>query len=106
VATDSTGVSVTWGGIAFSEVSDVSYTYGGGSPKGRSVIWTDDAGTVSISCYGATNLATSEYGLRKQLVISGGGSSLTVNAILESIGVNHAVNDVTRFSVSFKILDA
>jgi hypothetical protein len=106
VATPSTGVIVTWGGTPFSEVSDVSYTYGGSSPKGRSVIWTDDAGTVSISCYGTTNLSTSEYGLRKSLAISGGGFALTVNAILESIGVQHAVNDVTRFSVSFKILDA
>lgn len=105
MASYSTGVSVTWDGTPFGEAYDVSYTYGGGMPKGRSSEWTDELGTVSLSCYGTANISTAQYGLRKQLQISGGGSSLTAYAVLESIGVQHAVNDVTRFTVTFKLLD-
>lgn len=105
MATYSTGVSVTWGGSAFSEVVGLDWTYGGGAPKGRSVVWTDDAGSVSITALGGANTSTSEYGLRKQLVISGGGQSLTVQAVWESLSVSNEVNGVTRYTVTFKILD-
>ena len=105
MATYSTGITATWGGVAFAEVTGLSWTYGGGSPKGRSVIWSDELGSVSVECLGAANISTAEYGLRKQLVISGGGQSLTAYALYESVGVASQVNDVTRYSVTFKILD-
>lgn len=101
----SQGVSVQWGGVAFSEVVNLDWQYGGGSPKGRSVEWSDEAGTVSVASLGTSNTSISEYGLRKQLVISGGGQSLTSYAVWESLDVANEVNGVTRYTVTFKLLD-
>lgn len=105
MATYSTGVTATWGGTPFAEVYDLSYSYGGGMPKGRDSTWTDELGSVTLSCFGSANVATSEYGQRRQLAISGGGSSLTTYAVLESLAVQYGLNDVTRYTVTFKILD-
>jgi hypothetical protein len=98
-------VTVSWGGVNFQEVTDLQWQYGGGPSKGRSVIWTDDAGSCSVTCLGTNNLSTSEYGERKQLVISGGGQSLTTYALWESLSVANEVNGVTRYTVTFKLLD-
>lgn len=105
MATYSTGVVVTWNGTTFQEVTGLSWTYGGGPSKGRSVAWTDDAGTVSIECLGTNNTATSNYGVRATLVISGGGQSLTNPAVWESLSVANEVNGVTRYTVTLKLLD-
>ena len=105
MASYSHGVAVTWGGSAFFEVVGLDWTYGGGAPKGRSVVWTDEAGSVSVTTLAVANTSTAEYGLRKQLVISGGGQSLTVQAVWESLRVANEVNGVTRYTVTFKILD-
>lgn len=105
MAAVSQGVSVTWNGIAFQEVTGLSWTYGGGPSKGRSVAWTDDAGTVSIECLGGNNTATSNYGVRATLTISGGGNSLTNPAVWESLSVTNEVNGVTRYTVTLKLLD-
>lgn len=105
MATYSTNVSASWGGSAFSEIYDLSYTYGSGLPRGRDSEWTDDLGSVTLSCFGTANISTSEYGKRKQLSISGGGASLTTYAVLDSLAVQYGLNDVTRFTVTFKILD-
>lgn len=105
MASYSENVSVSWGGVAFTEVVGLDWQYGGGSPKGRSVAWTDEAGTVTVSSLGSANTSVSEYGLRKLLVISGGGQSLTNYAIWEALDVANEVNGVTRFTVTFKLLD-
>lgn len=105
MATYSTSVSVTWGVMPFTEVVGLDWTYGGGAPKGRSVVWTDDAGSVSVTTLAGANTSTDEYGLRKQLVISGGGQSLTSQAVWESLSVSNEVNGVTRYTVTFKLLD-
>jgi hypothetical protein len=91
--------------VPFTEVVGLDWTYGGGAPKGRNVEWTDEAGTVSIASLGTANISISEYGLRKQLVISGGGQSLTNYAVWESLSVANEVNGVTRFTVTLKLLD-
>jgi hypothetical protein len=105
VATNSTGVSVTWGGVAFTEVQGLPVVYGGGSPKGRSTEWTDELGTIVISCLGTANVSKSEYGLRKQLVISGGGLSLTEQAVYEGFSATPDLNGVTRYTVTLRLLD-
>lgn len=105
MATYSTGVSVTWGGVAFTEVTSAAPTYAGTASKGRSVVWTDDAGSVVVECYGSANVSTSEYGLRKQLVISGGGMSLTSYAVYLGFSMTPELNGVTRYSVRFQLLD-
>ena len=105
MATYSTGIAATWGGSPFAEIVDLSWTYGGGPPKGRNAIWTDEAGSVSITCLDGANISTAEYGLRKQLVLSGGGQSLTVNAVYESLNVVPELNGITRYTVTFRLLD-
>ena len=105
MASFSTGVAVTWGGVPFTEVVGLDWTYGGGAPKGRNVEWTDDAGSVSIAALGTANVSISEYGRRKELVISGGGQSLTNYAVWESLSVSNEVNGVTRYIVTLKLLD-
>lgn len=105
MATYSQGISVTWGAVAFEEVTDLQVAYGGGSPRGRSSAWTDDVGTLSVSCLGSANIDTANYGDRKQLVVSGGGVSLTQWALYEQVTAQPELNGVTRFAVTFKLLD-
>lgn len=105
MATYSQNLSVTWGGVAFTEVVGLEWTYGGGQPKGRSVVWTDEAGTVTVTALGANNTGISNYGVRASLVISGGGQTLTNNAVWESLSVANEVNGVTRYTVTLKLLD-
>lgn len=105
MATRSESISVTWGGVAFTEVTDLQVSYAGGQPKGRSIEWTDDAGTVSVTCLGTANVSTAEWAKRKSLAISGGGISLTVNAVYQGWTAAPELNGVTRYTVSFKLLD-
>ena len=105
MASYSQNVAITWGGTPFTEVVGLDWQYAGGPSKGRGVPWTDEAGTVTVTALGGANTSASEYGLRKQLVISGGGQSLTAYAVWESLGVANEVNGVTRFTVTFKLLD-
>jgi len=104
VATYSTGITATWGGVSFQEVTDLAWSYGS-EPRGRSEPWTDDVGSVAITCLHTANLALTEYGLRKQLILSGGGQSLTSQAIWESVSVAPELNGVTRYTVTLKLLD-
>jgi hypothetical protein len=105
VATYSTGIAVTFNGVAFEEVTDLAWSFGGGLPKGRSVIWTDDVGSLTLTCLGGANLSTSLYGTRADLAVSGGGQSLTCKAVYEGLSVAPQLNGVTQYSVSFKLLD-
>lgn len=105
MASYSTNVAVSWGGVPFTEVVGLDWQYAGGPSKGRSVVWTDEAGSVTVTTLAGDNTSSSEYGLRKTLAISGGGQSLTLNAVWESLSVANEVNGVTRFTVTFKLLD-
>lgn len=105
MATLSQGIVVTWGGTAFTEVVDLQASYGGSSPKGRSAIWSDEAGSVSVVCLGAVNVSNAMYGTRNDIAISGGGISLTCKAIYEGWSASPEVNGVTRYSVNFRLLD-
>lgn len=110
MATYSTGITVTWGAATFKEVTGLSWTYGGSDAKGREApgeapIWTDSPGTLSLQCLHGDNISISEYGKRKQLTVAGGGQSLTTYAVYESVDVTSELNGVTRYAVSFKILD-
>lgn len=104
MATYSTGITVTWGGVDFIEVTDVSYSYGG-SRSGRDTAWTGDQGSVTVTCLGTANVNISNFGMREQLVITGGGAGLSTYAIWQSVAVAPAMNDVTRYTVNFKIVD-
>jgi hypothetical protein len=105
VATLAQGITVTWDGTSFQEVTDLQWTYGGGPAKGRSVPWTDDLGSVQISCLGTANMTTANYGLRREVVINGGGAGLTHKAVFESLSVTPELNGVTKYTVTLKLLD-
>ena len=105
MATYSTGITATFGSTTFAEVTDLAWTYGGALPKGRSDTWTSDAGSVTLTCLGSTGISTANYGQRDALSISGGGANLTCDAVYVGLGVAPELNGVTRYSVTFKILD-
>lgn len=104
MATYSTGITATWGGVTFGEVQSLSWTWGGGGSKGRSAPWTDDVGTVQLQCLGSAGVNTANAGTRDTLTISGGGCDLTTSAIFQSLGVDAELNGVTRYTVTLKIL--
>lgn len=101
----STGITVTFGVTTFAEVTDLAWSYGGGLPKGRGDYWTDDVGSVTVACLGTSGVATANYGVRDDLEIFGGGANLTCKAVCEGLNVAPELNGVTRFTVTFKILD-
>jgi hypothetical protein len=105
MATYSTGISATWNGTPFQEITELSWNYGGGPAKGRGAIWTDDVGGVSLTTLNVANVSSSQYGVRGDLVLSGGGQSLTSKAIYEGFSVQPERNGVTRFTVNFRLLD-
>ena len=105
MATLSTGITVRWGNTYFGEVTDVQWSYGGGPPKGRSLVWTDELGSVAVSCLGTANISTLNYGQRDDVTIAGGGADLTMKARYESLSVSPELNGVTRYTVTFKLLD-
>lgn len=110
MATLSTGISATWGGVAFVEVVDLGLPLYGSvrkdrSTNGESQGWSDDVGSVSITAYGTANMNVVEYGKRKSLVISGGGAGLTSNAVCTGITVSPTLNGVTRYTFTAQLLD-
>lgn len=105
MATYSTGITATFGSTTFAEVTDLAWSYGGALPKGRSVAWTDEVGSVTLTCLGSAGVTTSNYGQRNDLTISGGGSNLTSKAVYIGLGVAPELNGITRYTVTFKILD-
>ena len=110
MATYSTGISATWGGSAFAEVYELGLPLYGSVRKDRSASststgWSDEVGDVSIAAYGTANMNAAEYGQRKQLVVSGGGVSLTLNAVCTSVSATPELNGVTRYTFTAKLLD-
>ena len=102
MATLSTGITVTFDGEAATEVTGLSWTWGGGLSKGRSVVWTDDAGSVTIETLSATS--TGLYGVRGTLTIAGGGVGLTCTACCTSVSAAAELNGVTRYTTTFQII--
>ena len=98
----STGVTVSFGDIVATEVVGLSWTFGGGLPKGRSVIWTDDAGSVTVETLSSTS--TGLYGVLDTLTIEGGGMNLTATACCTSVSASAELNGVTRYATEFKII--
>jgi hypothetical protein len=110
MATYSTGISATWGGSAFAEVYELGLPLYGGVRKDRSLSglstgWSDEVGDISISAYGTANMNVAEYGKRKSLSVSGGGVSLTFNAVCTAVSATPELNGVTRYTFTAKLLD-
>lgn len=103
MATYSTGIVVQWGSITFTEVTDLSWTYGGEN-VGRSASFSPQPGSVSVTALG-TIPAISNVGNRSTLTITGGAMNLTATAVLESVNAVAELNGVTRFACEFTLLD-
>lgn len=104
MATYSTGMSASFRGTSFGEVTGINVNYGG-STTGRNAAWSADLGSISIECLGSSGVSTSNFGFRGAYSISGGGVNLTGNAIYEGFSISPEVNGVTRFTVNLKIVD-
>lgn len=99
MATYSTGISATWDGSTFGEVTALSYEYGG-TREGRDDYFIAQPGSLELTCLSSTGISTANVGKRGTLSVSGGGASLTVFAILESVGVEYELNGVTKFQAT------
>jgi hypothetical protein len=101
VATYSQGCTVTFPGATFTQVTDVQMDLGGGMPVGRSDSgYGQSGGSVTVEALGGSWT----WGAYGSLVISGGGVSLTRNAVCTGVSATAATNDVTRYSVTFELI--
>jgi hypothetical protein len=98
------GVSVTWGGASLDEVVDVKINAAGSLPLGRDSVIALDAGTIEILSLSASNLGLSQRGLKKTLAFTGGGLTCSTKAILQTFATAGKVNDVARYTSTFKIV--
>jgi len=110
MATYSTNISATWGGVSFEEVFDLSVSLYGSVRQDRATSatsqgWSDSPGTITVSAYGGANMAVAQYGTRKTLSLNGGGLSLTVNAVCIGVDVTPQLNGVTKYSFTAQILE-
>jgi hypothetical protein len=99
----SAGVTATWNGVAFSEVSELRVTHGGALPLARASTWTLDVGTIEMSCLTTANISTANYGKRSLITIAGGGLAYSGKAVLEKFTLAGKVNDVSRYTVTLKV---
>jgi hypothetical protein len=101
VATYSQGCTVSFTGATFTKVTDVQVDLGGGMPIGRDgSAYAQTGGSVTVEALGGSWT----WGAYGSLVISGGGISLTRNAVCTGVSSTAATNDVTRYSVTFELI--
>lgn len=95
------GIAITWGGTAFSEVVSFAYNYGGNSISREKA----DVGRAVVTCLGTANTSITHHGQRRQLVATGGGHNLTIDAIWQSMAASATTNDVSSFVVNFRLVE-
>ncbi len=102
MATYSQGCTVSFAGSAITELASVQLELGGGTPVNRSGnAYAPSGGSVSVEALAPTNFNWGAYG---SLSISGGGVSLTYNAVCTGKGATAAANDVTRYTFTFDLI--
>lgn len=97
------GVTATWDSVAFGELTEIKVQAGGSLPLGRDSLFAVDAGTIEIACLATANITMAQHGRRATLEIGGGGLTFTTKAICQSLQLAGKVNDVARYSATFKI---
>ena len=102
MATYSTGIAATFASTALTEVTGLSWNYGGGMPAGRGVVFQPILGQITIETIGSAS--TSLYGTRGSMSISGGGVNLTCTAVCTDLAVTAEVNGISRYAYTFEIL--
>ena len=102
MATFSTGISAAFGGASLTEITGLSWNYGGGLPTGRGIVFQPVPGQITIETIGSAS--TSLYGIRDTMTITGGGVNLTCTAVCTDLAVTAEVNGIARYSYTFDIL--
>lgn len=104
MATYSAGIAAAWGAVTFTEITDLSWNYGGANiSREANGFHASPLGAVSISSLGVAP-SKGDVGRRETLTIGGGGVGLTVEAVLKSVGVVAELNGVTTISCEFDIV--
>jgi hypothetical protein len=98
-----TGVSVTFNSVSLGEVTEITTNIGGSLPLARASAWAFDAGTIDIKCLSTAQISIATWGKKAALAITGGGLTVTTKAICQSLQMAGKVNDVARYSATFKI---
>ena len=101
MATYSQGCSVSFAGSALTELTSVQLELGGGLPIGRDGAYAPSGGSVSVEALASGSFNWGAYG---SLSISGGGVTLTYNAVCTGKGATAAANDVTRYTFTFDLI--
>jgi hypothetical protein len=104
MATYAAGVTVTWSGVAFTEVVELKVLHGGDLPISRSggTPFALDLGSIDVVCLGAENCSPANYGRRATFEVSGPGVVFTHKAIFQRLAVEKKVNDVQRHTVTLR----
>jgi len=97
------GVTATWDGLPFGEITELRVTHGGSLPLARASTWTLDVGTIEISCLTTANISTTKYAKRAAVSIAGGGLAYSGTAVLEKFTLQGIANDVARYTVTLRI---
>lgn len=103
----STGITVTWNGNTFQELSSLDISWSG-ARENRSPAstpgWIAQGAKVTLVSYDlAASLA--DYGKIGTLTISGGGMSYSGPATMDGLSVTPELNGVTRYTVTLTTID-
>lgn len=104
MATYCSGLTVTWNSAALGEVYDLKVINGGSLPLGRDSTYAVDAGSIEIACLSTAAISAGQRGLKASLAISGGGMDFTTKAVCQTLQMVGKVNDVARYTGTFKIM--
>lgn len=105
MATYSTGISASWNSVTFTEITGLSWTYGGDNTiRSATGFFALSHGSVSFEALGATP-TIANIGQRGNLSITGGGVGLTIKAVLKSVSAAAEVNGVARYTADFTIFE-
>lgn len=105
MATPSTGIVVTFNGVAALEVTELQWTFGGSMPQGRNTNWVPIFGTATIGTIG-NNVSSALRGVRGPLIVTGGGCGLSTMAICTGVSLSAELNGITRYTVSFEFVES
>ena len=104
MANNCAGLTASWNAVQFGELTDIKVTCGGSLPLGRASLFSVDAGSIEIACLSTANISASQHGLKSTLSIGGGGMDFTAKAVCQTLQLAGKVNDVARYSATFKIV--
>lgn len=96
------GTAVSFAGTAITGVFQLNVQGPSGPSKGRKTVWTDQAGTCTLSFYGSK--AFTLWHNKGKLVITGGGVSIDEDAYCDGITTEFELNGLVRTNLSFQFI--